>query len=227
MRYAELKPLAESMFSIAVVPVSWSVQRGVDALEDEERRERDDEARQLRPHDRVAVEEPDGGAEREHDRDRRPDVHVRVRREVCRAAGPELPIMTPAERSNSPPIISSATGTATIPYCAAWSVQPAAFPGSPSQLTPAREVAEREPDDDGADHRADVRAREQPRERADAGQPLVGRRRRLGWCCCDFGHRSSRRAGRAARAPPARRVVVVLARALGRRASRSWPRSPR
>jgi hypothetical protein len=28
---------------------------------------------------------------------------------------PELPIMTPAERSNSPPIMSSATGTATIP----------------------------------------------------------------------------------------------------------------
>src|SRR5919198_1622035 len=48
---------------------------------------------------------------------------------------PELPIMTPAERSNSPPIISSATGTATIPYCAAWSVQPAAMAGSPSQLT--------------------------------------------------------------------------------------------
>ena len=32
---------------------------------------------------------------------------------------PELPIMTPAERSNSPPIISRATGTATIPYWAA------------------------------------------------------------------------------------------------------------
>ena len=29
--------------------------------------------------------------------------------------------MTPAERSNSPPIMSSATGTATIPYCADWS----------------------------------------------------------------------------------------------------------
>ena len=31
---------------------------------------------------------------------------------------PELPTITPAERSNSPPIISSATGTATMPYCA-------------------------------------------------------------------------------------------------------------
>src|SRR6266542_2802120 len=37
--------------------------------------------------------------------------------------------MTPAERSNSPPIISSATGTATIPYWAAWSVHPAAISG--------------------------------------------------------------------------------------------------
>src|SRR6266576_1720850 len=43
--------------------------------------------------------------------------------------------MTPAERSNSPPIIRRATGTATIPYCAAWSVHPAAIPGSPIQFT--------------------------------------------------------------------------------------------
>src|SRR6266576_732358 len=43
--------------------------------------------------------------------------------------------MTPAERSNSPPIIRRATGTAPIPYCAAWSVQPAAIPGSPIQFT--------------------------------------------------------------------------------------------
>ena len=31
---------------------------------------------------------------------------------------PEEPIITPAERSNSPPIMSSATGTATMPYWA-------------------------------------------------------------------------------------------------------------
>src|SRR6266542_2105200 len=43
--------------------------------------------------------------------------------------------MTPAERSNSPPIMSSATGTAMIPYWAAWSVHPAAIPGSPIQFT--------------------------------------------------------------------------------------------
>src|SRR3954454_5483138 len=48
---------------------------------------------------------------------------------------PEEPIITPADRSNSPPIISSATGTATMPYCAAWSVQPAAIAGSLSQWT--------------------------------------------------------------------------------------------
>ena len=35
------------------------------------------------------------------------------------SSSPELPIITPADRSNSPPIISSATGTATIPYWAA------------------------------------------------------------------------------------------------------------
>src|SRR5918911_366951 len=49
--------------------------------------------------------------------------------------------MTPAERSNSPPIMSSATGTATIPYCAAWSVQPAAIAGSPIQSTPRAKYA--------------------------------------------------------------------------------------
>src|SRR5712691_3754928 len=49
--------------------------------------------------------------------------------------------MTPAERSNSPPIMSSATGTAMIPYWAAWSVQPAAIPGSPIQFTPRAKYA--------------------------------------------------------------------------------------
>src|SRR6266550_1130282 len=51
------------------------------------------------------------------------------------SSSPELPIITPAERANSPPIINSATGTATMPYWAAWSVHPAAIPGSESQLT--------------------------------------------------------------------------------------------
>ena len=40
---------------------------GVDALEDEERPERDDEARQLGLHHRVAVDEADRHAEHEHD----------------------------------------------------------------------------------------------------------------------------------------------------------------
>ena len=43
--------------------------------------------------------------------------------------------MTPAERSNSPPIISSATGTATIPYCADWSSHWLQIAKSESQLT--------------------------------------------------------------------------------------------
>ena len=70
------KPLAASMSWIAVVPVSFSVTAGVDALEDEERRQRDDEARQLRPDHRVAVEEADREAEQQHEHDRRPDVQV-------------------------------------------------------------------------------------------------------------------------------------------------------
>ena len=55
-----------------------------------------------------------------------------------------------------------------------------------------------EPDDDGADHRADVGPREQPRGPADVRQPFVCPRRRPGWCC-DLCHRSTR----AARRPPA------------------------
>ena len=51
---------------------------------------------------------------------------------------PELPIITPAERSNSPPIISSATGTAMIAISDASSVQldvPASEP-KPVELKP-------------------------------------------------------------------------------------------
>jgi hypothetical protein len=48
---------------------------------------------------------------------------------------PELPIITPADRSNSPPIMSSATGTATIPYCADWSIHWLQMPRSDSQWT--------------------------------------------------------------------------------------------
>ena len=49
----------------------------VDALQDEERRQRDDEARQLRPHDHVAVEEADREP-REREDDRKPDVHAEL-----------------------------------------------------------------------------------------------------------------------------------------------------
>ena len=56
---------------------------------------------------------------------------------------PELPIMTPADRSNSPPIIRSATGTATIPYWAAWSVHWLAIPRSVSQPEPRAVQANR------------------------------------------------------------------------------------
>jgi len=37
---------------------------------------------------------------------------------------PELPIIKPADRSNSPTILSRRDGTATIPYCATGSVHP-------------------------------------------------------------------------------------------------------
>ena len=224
MRYAELKPLARVDVLDRGRAGELQRERGVDALEDEERRERDDEARQLRPHHRVAVEEPDG-ERRTRARARSPARCSCPRASRgSRAAGPELPIITPAERSNSPPIISSATGTATIPYCAAWSVQPAAIPGSPIQLTARAKYAEREPDDDGADHRADVRAargasRAGRRGRAARRSSRVGR-----WLLRPSASvLRPRRAG--GRAPPAR-VVFVLARALGARASRPASRSP-
>ena len=46
--------------------------------------------------------------------------HSVVSRPITR---PVVPVITPADRSNSPPIISSATATAMIPYVEATSVQ--------------------------------------------------------------------------------------------------------
>src|SRR3954453_9959607 len=51
------------------------------------------------------------------------------------SSNPELPIITPAERANSPPIMSSATGTATMPSYAATLSQLLQMPKSPAQLT--------------------------------------------------------------------------------------------
>src|SRR5262245_15029949 len=56
---------------------------------------------------------------------------------------PELPIMTPAERSNSPPIIRSATGTATMPSYAAVFSQLAQILRSVAQLTSRAVIAKR------------------------------------------------------------------------------------
>ena len=146
---------------------------GVHALEDEERAQRDDEARQLGPHDHVAVDEPDRHrrtAARPRSRARCSSRSRVVRRPSSR---PELPIITPAERSNSPPIISSATGTATIPYCAAWSVHWLAMPRSVSQSTPARRPGEQK-NTATAPTSAPMSGRSaSARQQVDAREPLV------------------------------------------------------
>ena len=69
---------------------------GARAAQDEERRQRDDEARQLRQHDDVAVDQPDRGGE--HERDRR--SRARCPRATCRPAAPSR---SRSRRSSRPP----------------------------------------------------------------------------------------------------------------------------
>ena len=75
---------------------------------------------------------------------------------------PAVPVITPAERSNSPPIISSATTTAGMPIVDATSVQ-LAMPSScrNSAFCVQKKIA----DDDGGQQRADLRAPQDARRR--------------------------------------------------------------
>ena len=89
---------------------------------------------------------------------------------------PAEPVITPADRSNSPPIISSATTTAGMPIVEATSVQ-FAMPSSLQEQRVLRPEEDRH--DDRGQQRADLRAAQEPRHRADLRQPLVaGRDRR-------------------------------------------------
>ena len=86
---------------------------------------------------------------------------------------PAEPVITPADRSNSPPIISSATTTAGMPIVEATSVQLA----MPSSLQEQRVLRpEEDRDDDRGQQRADLGAAQEPRHRADLRQPLVAGR---------------------------------------------------
>ena len=156
-------------------PVSFSVPRRVDALEDEEGRERDDEARQLRLHHRDAVDE----ADREAERGARSPSPARCScpraSRGSRAAGPSCrssrrPRGRTRRRSSAARPARRRSRTAPPGR----SSRPRS-PGSPSQLTAAREVAEGEEDGDRAEERADVRPGEEPRRaNPTADEALVG-----------------------------------------------------
>ena len=91
------------------------------------------------------------------------------------------PVITPAERSNSPPIINRPTGTATIPKNAACWVQ-AATPVCLSHrwLELASVIANITNTNIAAEQRAELRAPERAGESADRNQPFVLRRRGSG-----------------------------------------------
>ena len=68
---------------------------------------------------------------------------------------PALPVITPADRSNSPPIMSSATATAGMPSVEATSVQLAAPSSVPNSSVVKREEEE---DDECGERRTRARA---------------------------------------------------------------------
>ena len=92
---------------------------------------------------------------------------------------PAKPIIEPIDRSNSPPIISSAAPTAMMPRNAATVAQLT----MPSALNMPESPAA-SPNNDEHQHRARDRAELRPRQeaaqRADVAHALVGRRRRRG-----------------------------------------------
>ena len=139
---------------------------------------------------------------------------------------PAEPVITPADRSNSPPIISSATTTAGMPIVEATSVQ-LAMPSSfrNSEFWVQKKIA----DDDGGQQRPDLGAAQEAGHRADLRQPLVrdaGRaagRSRLVLDPSSPRVRGGRAAGRAVRAgrSPRRAASGCPGRRASRR-SRRW-----
>ena len=88
-----------------------------------------------------------------------------------------MPVITPAERSNSPPIISSATATAMIPYDEATSVQLA----MPLSVPKASVVTQKNTQTTSAPRSEPTSGRRMSRaHEADVGQPLVRDRLRVG-----------------------------------------------
>ena len=131
-------------------------------------------------------------------------------REHARSASPVVPVITPADRSNSPPIISSATATAMMPSVDATSVQRAAPPSVPNGRR------------DGEERRRPRSRRAARRARAAA----AGARSEA-----DRASRSSDRAGRPACGSMGSSSVAgsahpALSACRPRRAPRPWPRSP-
>ena len=76
---------------------------------------------------------------------------------------PEVPIMTPELRSNSPAIISRATGTATMPTVEATSVQ-RAVPLMVANDAGGVDGGEHGVDDDGAHQGSELGSSEQARD---------------------------------------------------------------
>ena len=119
---------------------------------------------------------------------------------------PELPTITPAERSNSPPIIRSATGTATIPYWAAWSVHWLAMPRSESSRVPRAVQANRKNTATAPDERAEIGPLDERRQQVDARDTLVRRGLRSAAAVPAIERTPFRRAGGCRAARPADRT---------------------
>jgi hypothetical protein len=146
--------------------------RGVDALEDEERREGDDEARQFRGDDREAVDQPHHEPEQKHEPHRRPDVDVlmggQVGEQQARApdhyAGREIEL--PADhqqrhRHGDDPVLRRLIGPAGRDRGIADPVH------GPSEIGECEEHRHR------TQKRADVRARQHPAKEPSPDDTLV------------------------------------------------------
>ena len=181
-------PAARSRSPVDVVDVRWWRRAGdqlghpeVDTGEHQERGQRDQEAGDLGLHHQVAVEEPDGQRDDQRQRRPRPTCSGAGGRTACAAASAAVITATPADRSNSPPIISSATADRDDPDRRA-GVQ---HGGERRQRAERRGDDEEEDEDrDRARRRAPISGRvEQARERSDrftgsVPQALCGR---WGW----------------------------------------------
>ena len=83
---------------------------------------------------------------------------------------PVAPVMMPAERSNSPPIINSATATAMMPERSGDVEDRRECRHVPELLAGA---PEERPHDDRTDHRPDLGREQQPLDRTSVRDPLV------------------------------------------------------